>query len=226
MKYTPCYCEENIWNFFDALRQLFPANYVAINDFRDHLLRNFCILLDMNEDFEISSCYVIFISNVEKSVPIWHQKSSPHYNRPVVWDYHVIAAVKTVDSRTLIFDFDTRLSFPSLAKDYISQCLIAADSLDSRYHHRYRIVASTDYLKFLASDRSHMRDANGFYQSPPPSYPFIRTEDARMNLPDFISTLPNWIPSYIVTVEELLLWIDQWIERALSSTHPHLAPSK
>lgn len=31
------------------------------------------------------------------------------------------------------------------------------------------------YLKTFASDRSHMKDANGEWQKPPPSYPCIET---------------------------------------------------
>jgi len=31
------------------------------------------------------------------------------------------------------------------------------------------------YLKTFASDRSHMKDANGKWQKPPPSYPCIET---------------------------------------------------
>lgn len=31
------------------------------------------------------------------------------------------------------------------------------------------------YLKTFASDRSHMKDAHGKWQKPPPSYPCIET---------------------------------------------------
>jgi hypothetical protein len=47
---------------------------------------------------------------------------------------------------------------------------------------------SADYLAHFASDRSHMRAADGNgWLSPPPNYPPISTTDATMNLKDYLS---------------------------------------
>uniref|UniRef100_A0A8H7Y5B1 Protein N-terminal glutamine amidohydrolase n=1 Tax=Psilocybe cubensis TaxID=181762 RepID=A0A8H7Y5B1_PSICU len=67
--YTQYYCEENVY----LLSQTFLETPV-VSDF-----------------WEI---VVIFISNNNKTVALWYQKAAADDNRPVVWDYHVILALK------------------------------------------------------------------------------------------------------------------------------------
>nr|XP_023683285.1 protein N-terminal glutamine amidohydrolase isoform X2 [Paramormyrops kingsleyae] len=61
--YTSCYCEENVWKL--------------------------CEYAKIQKQFPMDEIYAVFISNEQKMVPLWEQKSS-HGNKPVIWDYHVI----------------------------------------------------------------------------------------------------------------------------------------
>lgn len=56
-------------------------------------------------------------------------------------------------------------------------------SLDSFY----RVVPAAEFLKTFASDRSHMKNGDGSWLAPPPSYPSIQTEKATNNIQLFIS---------------------------------------
>lgn len=69
--YTSCYCEENI--------------YLFIQD-----------MVEKIENCDLSiKFFAMFISNSNKSCPIWFQKSSSmSANEPVIWDYHVVSLVK------------------------------------------------------------------------------------------------------------------------------------
>jgi hypothetical protein len=62
-KYTPCYCEENIWQL--------------ARDSRFHEL----------------DARVILITGPGSHRKLWFQRSSEHVTQPVCWDYHVILLV-------------------------------------------------------------------------------------------------------------------------------------
>lgn len=51
---------------------------------------------------------------------------------------------------------------------------------------KIRMIRADLYLKTFASDRSHMKDANGKWQKPPPPYPCIETA----------GELPELLPVY------------------------------
>ena len=191
--YTPCYCEENIWHF--------------------------CKVFAEGQKIANGDLFVIFISNQNKQVPIWNQKINSE-KRMAIWDYHVIALERSHQSDvtapfpsdnalpSFIFDFDTSLSFKSLATDYYQQCLLPAANFRPQFSPIFRIIRAEDYLLHFASDRSHMIKADGSYSSSPPTYPAIRTSQSTMNLHDFISMENNWIPSEIKTLHEFGVWLD------------------
>ena len=123
--YTRCYCEENIWHLINSLHESKSAD-----------------------------TYAVFISNSNRSVPIWCQ-SSAKPNQPVIWDYHVICLAK-VSNDLLVFDFDTSLSNPTNFSEYITNALRPDIILPSKYQRLFRVISGIDYLKSFASDRSHM----------------------------------------------------------------------
>jgi hypothetical protein len=86
----------------------------------------------------------------------------------VLWDYHVAALVIGAEAAALVFDLDTRLSFPCPATDWLSLSF-PADS-GRFYPPLFRLVPAREYVANLASDRSHMRAPDGAWLAPPPPW--------------------------------------------------------
>ncbi|XP_067387206.1 protein N-terminal glutamine amidohydrolase isoform X2 [Emydura macquarii macquarii] len=162
--YTSCYCEENVWKLCEYIRS---HNQYPLEDF-----------------------YAVFISNERRMIPLWKQQSG-HGDEPVVWDYHVILLHVSSGDQNFIYDLDTVLPFPCPFDTYIEEAFKSDDILLPAFKRKIRVVGADLYLKTFASDRSHMKDASGHWQKPPPSYPCIETADSKMNLDDFISMNPK-----------------------------------
>lgn len=157
--YTSCYCEENIWKLCDMIRVRYPD--------------------------KLSQCFAVFISNDQRKVPIWYQKSAPHSYMPVIWDYHVIMIHKQGQVAD-VYDFDTTLSFPNKFEDYMEYAIRSNENISLSQHRLFRVVPAIEYLNTFASDRSHMLK-DGKFTSPEPQYPIIRTARCNNNLQQFIS---------------------------------------
>jgi hypothetical protein len=110
---------------------------------------------------------VVVISNPSRTVALWHQRAATDDDLPVLWDYHVIV----VGSDLVVWDLDTRLGFPVPADDYLEQTFRRA--APPRLRPQLRVIGATDYRARFASDRRHMRDAQGGWLQPPPSWPAI-----------------------------------------------------
>ena len=123
--YTKCYCEENIYHLIKSLGDL----------------------------GKLEKIYAVFISNANRSVPIWCQKSAPS-GHPAIWDYHVICVAKSSD--WLVYDFDSQLGIPIQFEKYVNFALRPKVELPPNLEPRFRIVSGLDYIKHFASDRSHM----------------------------------------------------------------------
>ncbi|XP_050564408.1 protein N-terminal glutamine amidohydrolase isoform X2 [Cygnus atratus] len=148
--YTGCYCEENVWKLCDYIRG--------------------------QGEYPLEEFYAVFISNERRMIPLWKQKSG-HGDEPVVWDYHVILLHVSSGELNFIYDLDTVLPFPCPFDVYSMEAFRLDDSLHPEFHRKIRMIRADLYLKTFASDRSHMKDANGEWQKPPPSYPCIETAD-------------------------------------------------
>uniref|UniRef100_A0A8C5N2I2 Protein N-terminal glutamine amidohydrolase n=1 Tax=Leptobrachium leishanense TaxID=445787 RepID=A0A8C5N2I2_9ANUR len=157
--YTSCYCEENVWKLCEHIK--------------DHHLQ-------VLEEFS-----AVFISNLNKMIPIWKQKNGPA-DGPVVWDYHVLLLHVSGDQSS-IYDLDSVLPFPCSLAEYIHEALRTDFELKPQYHRCLRVIRADEFLRTFASDRSHMKNSWGGWTRPPPNYPCIRTADAAMNLNSFIS---------------------------------------
>ncbi|XP_071277853.1 protein N-terminal glutamine amidohydrolase isoform X2 [Agelaius tricolor] len=162
--YTSCYCEENVWKLCDYIRS--------------------------QDRYPLEEFYAVFISNDKRMIPLWKQKSG-HGDEPVVWDYHVILLHLSSREQNFVYDLDTVLPFPCPFDVYSVEAFRLDDSLRPEFHRKIRMIRADLYLKTFASDRSHMKDANGKWQKPPPPYPCIETADSKMNLDDFISMNPE-----------------------------------
>ncbi|XP_053190494.1 protein N-terminal glutamine amidohydrolase [Scomber japonicus] len=158
--YTQCYCEENVWKLCEFIRteRTAPLEHV----------------------------FVVFISNENRTVPLWKQKSG-HGDQPVIWDYHVVLLQADGPENSLIYDLDSVMSFPCNLKLYAAHALRSDRGIKPAYHRLLRVVPAESYLRNFASDRSHMRNPDGSWKMPPPLYPPIHTAECQMNLDDFIS---------------------------------------
>ncbi|XP_075271718.1 protein N-terminal glutamine amidohydrolase isoform X2 [Opisthocomus hoazin] len=140
--------------------------------------------------FAVKKTFGNFASTSGARIPLWKQKLGPG-DEPVVWDYHVILLHVSSGEQNFIYDLDTVLPFPCPFDMYSVETFRLDDSLRPEFHRKIRMIQADLYLKTFASDRSHMKDANGKWQKPPPSYPCIETADSKMNLDDFISMDPK-----------------------------------
>lgn len=100
---------------------------------------------------------VVFIFNKNKYVTMKNQRLATL----VHWDYHVVLLFKNSD--WMVADFDTSLTFPCPAEEYLNRSFITDDTI------LFRMVDSSHYVKNFASDRSHMIGKDGnYFQKPPP----------------------------------------------------------
>uniref|UniRef100_A0A3P8TNN6 Protein N-terminal glutamine amidohydrolase n=1 Tax=Amphiprion percula TaxID=161767 RepID=A0A3P8TNN6_AMPPE len=162
-EYTSCYCEENVWKLCDFVRTKRTA--------------------------PLEQLFVVFISNDNRMVPLWKQKSG-RGDQPVIWDYHVVLLQAELQSDALIYDLDTELPFPCSLKLYGAEAFRSDCHIRPEYHRKLRVVPADIFLLNFASDRSHMKNPDGTWKMPPPLYPPIHTAESHMNLDDFISMDP------------------------------------
>uniref|UniRef100_A0A8C5DJB9 Protein N-terminal glutamine amidohydrolase n=1 Tax=Gouania willdenowi TaxID=441366 RepID=A0A8C5DJB9_GOUWI len=158
--YTSCYCEENVWKLCDFVRR--------------------------EQTAPLDQLDVVFISNENRTVPLWEQKSGQG-EEPVIWDYHVVLLQTVPQSGYLIYDLDSELPFPCHANIYIHKALRSDQNLKPQYHRKLRVIPANDFLSRFSSDRSHMKNSDGTWKMPPhPTLPSA----LQTNLEDFISVSP------------------------------------
>lgn len=162
--YTSCYCEENVWKL--------------------------CEHIQAQEMCPLDEVHAVFISNENKAIPIWKQKSSIG-GEPVIWDYHVVLLHFNPQAQSFVYDLDTTLPFPCPFDVYSREAFKSDELLKPEFRRKMRVIPAVTYLKKFASDRSHMKNSNGTWRMSPPPYPCIETTECKMNLDEFISMDPN-----------------------------------
>ncbi len=143
--YTPRFCEENIWWLGKAL---------------------------IEEGFSPESLTVLFLSNEQNQIPLFHQNQSQN-NEPLFWDYHVVLLWHAASKSDWVFDFDSQLPFPVTANEYALYTFPDHQVLPRRFHILIRAVPFAAYSQRFHSDRSHMLQSNGSAISPFPTTPAI-----------------------------------------------------
>ncbi|GJE98128.1 N-terminal glutamine amidase-domain-containing protein [Phanerochaete sordida] len=184
--YTRCYCEENIYTLADALNRT-----VASAD-------------DTGVAWD---AYVVFVSNHQKTVALWHQKAREGV---VVWDYHVVLLLRArialgksapPDGETTeawVYDFDSCAPVPCLWQDYMRATFPYAFSgrweVPAQYVSLFRVVPAQEYLDHFVSDRSHMlvQGQLDVYAAEPPPYPSLRGRKASNS-----QLKTNLMPSFV-----------------------------
>jgi hypothetical protein len=157
----------------DRSRCLYAANYCEENVWQ----------LSRAAGFTQRRRGALFISNRDRHCPLWSQRAATQPDQPVVWDYHVVLLAL---GPAQVFDLDSTLPFPCDALDYLGATFPLADQLPEPFAPRFRFVPAEELTRTFASDRSHMRAADGAWRSPPPPWPAIATPTATMTLPAFI----------------------------------------
>ncbi|MBV1860349.1 MAG: hypothetical protein KUG77_18195 [Nannocystaceae bacterium] len=124
--------------------------------------------------------HVVLISNPGGTVALWGQRSGTEDTGGlVVWDYHVILTC-AVGPDAMVWDLDTRLGAPVPLAVYLSQTFRGAPE---PFHPMFRVTEADAFRSRFRSDRRHMREDDGAFMQPPPSWPAIGPGH----------TLPSWL---------------------------------
>jgi hypothetical protein len=102
------------------------------------------------------------------------------------WDYHVLLV-----HAGRVYDYDTTLPWGCTAVEYCTRAIrpsVEFRGADTAYEPLFRIVRLQDYLRYFASDRSHMPACPAGTEgagTPHPSWPLLRgpAAESGMTLP-------------------------------------------
>lgn len=111
---------------------------------------------------------VIFVASTSGACPVAEQRAGGP-DGVAWWDYHCIG----LDAGSCIWDLDSRLPLPVPAKDWLRRSFPAAAELPEPLQPRFRLVSAARYRAEFASDRRHMRTADGGWLHAPPPWPCI-----------------------------------------------------
>jgi len=136
-------------------------------------------------DIPADECHAVVITNAIKCVLIWSQRLSDDESGVAYWDYHVIL-VRKQSLNALVYDLDSVLFFPVGFTTYVDMTLRQSLEYPGKYHPRFRIIDGETYAKKFHSDRSHMRNNNGWI-APPPKWPLIKPQKPYFTLKEMIN---------------------------------------
>ena len=111
---------------------------------------------------------VALITNPSGQFAMWHQRPANGPGEPLLWDYHVVLLVQNHGWQVWDFECDLGLTVPAL--DWCNACFPYQHTIRPAYHPHFRVMSAANYVATLRSDRSHMRDAKGNYNKPPPPW--------------------------------------------------------
>lgn len=125
----------------------------------------------------------LFIVGGAEGCLMWHQRSAPTTGDPVLWDYHVVLLVS---GPWEVWDLDTTLGLPVSAASYLLRSFRPGLAIPAKYAPRFRLVGKAELGATFASDRSHMRRADGQWNEPPPPWPLIGREGVADSLTRYL----------------------------------------
>lgn len=132
--------------------------------------------LCQHERFADAEPHAVFISNRRRACPLYCQRSASNPGEPMLWDYHVVLFFKDGPNWN-VWDLDTVIEIPASVDDYLRQTFPFGDQIDGQYVPSFRPVAADEFVPRFASDRSHMKDFQGKWLAPPPSWPAIQSDE-------------------------------------------------
>jgi hypothetical protein len=137
-RYTPYFCEENIW---------WLAREMAGTDEVD------------------GRAWVCLFSNPSASIVVGNQRAVAP-GELMAWDYHVVLG--TLQKGTWqVYDFDSRLPFPVAWPTYFRATFPEQHLLPERWRSRMRLIPARSYCERFCSDRSHMVGRVAVSEFPP-----------------------------------------------------------
>merc|ERR1712224_84631 len=87
-----------------------------------------------------------------------------------------------------VYDLDSRLEFGSSFDVYAMLTFQPDVQREPERRPYFRVVSAETYTRAFASDRTHMRKADGGWKRPPPTWPPIVSKDGCTNtLPSFLN---------------------------------------
>lgn len=112
---------------------------------------------------------VLMLTGTAGHVACWGQRAATSDDAPVLWDYHVVLAVR--HEGWSVWDLDCRLGYPLPASAWLATIFPCPDTVRPVFQPRCLLIPANEYRDQLRSDRSHMRTASGGWQQPPPPWP-------------------------------------------------------
>ncbi|KAJ3637282.1 hypothetical protein MTP99_000755 [Tenebrio molitor] len=176
--HVSCYCEENVYKL--------------------------CQDVSSRHSGEINKCFVVFVSNPSRTVPLWRQRSGKDEDRLVIWDYHVIFLYHPEPEKCLVYDLDSELPFPTYVHKYVTETFRTDHILKPDYFRYFRVIPANEFLKEFASDRRHMKRPDGTWIKPPPNYPAIQTATNTHNLEDYIQMDSSKGPGQVLSLTQFV----------------------
>ncbi|XP_022130210.2 protein N-terminal glutamine amidohydrolase [Pieris rapae] len=176
--YVSCYCEENVWKLCQDVSLRVPE--------------------------ELDRCFVVFISNPCRTVPLWKQRAGREEDRLVIWDYHVIFLYSIDLKSCLVYDLDSELPFPTFFHKYVTETFRTDQVLKSDFHRFFRVVPGKYFLQHFSSDRRHMKRPDGSWIKPPPPYSAISTSASSHNLDEYINMDADIGPGQVFNLTEFV----------------------
>ncbi|CAF4794813.1 unnamed protein product [Pieris macdunnoughi] len=176
--YVSCYCEENVWKLCQDVSLRVPE--------------------------ELDRCFVVFISNPCRTVPLWKQRAGREEDRLVIWDYHVIFLYSIDLKSCLVYDLDSELPFPTFFHKYVTETFRTDQVLKSDFHRFFRVVPGKYFLQHFSSDRRHMKRPDGSWIKPPPPYSAISASASSHNLDEYINMDADIGPGQVFNLTEFV----------------------
>ena len=163
MRYTPYFCEENVWQLAHERAGL-PGERRVV--------------------------FILGEDPVRPEVAVWEQRAAA--GAPfVVWDYHVVlVARRAAGAGWEVWDLDSTLGVPVDAATWIA-CTFPHEVRG--LVPRFRVIDAAEYLHSFSSDRRHMRAADGAEQRPFPPWPPILDAERSHLLPRFIDVTDPFV---------------------------------
>ena len=122
---------------------------------------------------------VLVLTGAAGAMACWQQKAGLDGD-PIAWDYHVVLATR--DAGWRIWDLDCRVGCPLPASAWLSSTFPFPEVVPAALQPRFALFPASDYIERFSSDRSHMRDPDGRWLQPPPSWPPISGQPSAMPL--------------------------------------------
>lgn len=183
--YCPFYCEENVWQ------------------------------LCAHPRWAAAERRVLCISNSERRVAMWGQRTAQHPHVPIVWDYHVVLLLRDPGRRFDVWDLDAQYPGPRSAERWLRTSFDHSGLLPPQYAPCFRMIDCADYRRHFRSDRRHMRSQDGTPKQPPPPWPAIMgeppacaPEDDGSNLERFIDMQDAGFLGQLFDLAALRCWLE------------------